>query len=140
MPASSSDTSHSSESDHGYFVESGDDDEGDVEIETEDKEKYQKGLYFPVCIGDYIADRYRIVHKLGHGAFSTVWLAHDANTKKDVALKIMIPGDAAEHELRMQKEIMQTVKDVSRLVLYTDAFFVRDDNDRDHRVLSFPVR
>ena len=41
-------------------------------------------------------DTYRIEHKLGHGDFSTVWLARDIKKKRDVALKIMIPGDAGD--------------------------------------------
>ena len=140
MPTSPPDVSHGYQSDHGYFVDSDDSDDGNVELESEDSKKYEAGLYFPVCIGDYIADRYRIVHKLGHGAFSTVCLAQDINRKKDVALKIMIPGDAAEHELHVQKEIIQAVEDVSKLVLFTDVFFIRDYNNRNHRVLVFLVR
>ncbi len=41
-------------------------------------------------LGDMFDDkRYRIVHKLGAGGFSTVWLARDECEKKWVALKIV---------------------------------------------------
>ena len=33
--------------------------------------------YYPVRIGDVYKQRYRIIAKLGYGAYSTVWLAED---------------------------------------------------------------
>jgi serine/threonine-protein kinase SRPK3 len=57
----------------------------------EDIEKYASGGLHPVHIGDtYDNGRYRIVHKLGAGGFSTVWLARDEIDKKWVALKIIV--------------------------------------------------
>jgi serine/threonine-protein kinase SRPK3 len=42
----------------------------------EDPTNYQPGGYHPVEIGDELHNgRYRIIHRLGHGAYSTVWLA-----------------------------------------------------------------
>lgn len=39
---------------------------------------YRPGGYHPVALGDQLQDgRYTIRHKLGFGAFSTVWLALD---------------------------------------------------------------
>ena len=32
--------------------------------------------------------RYRVVHKLGHGSYSTIWLARDEPAKRYVALKV----------------------------------------------------
>ncbi|KMU91763.1 hypothetical protein CIHG_09636 [Coccidioides immitis H538.4] len=66
--------------------------------------------------------RYRVVHKLGHGAFSTVWLAHDLQKKVDVALKIMTADCEWNHEFRMQNEIIRHLKDTdtSNLLLYQD--------------------
>ncbi|KLO92440.1 uncharacterized protein LW93_12014 [Fusarium fujikuroi] len=71
----------------GDFVDS--DGECDVEDACEPVDRYEEGLYLPICIGEIIADRYRIEHKLGHGGLSTVWMAHDMDQGKDVALKIM---------------------------------------------------
>jgi len=54
--------------------------------------KYEPGGYHPVHLGDVVGDAYRIIHKLGHGGFSTVWLARVLNAKdtaKYVALKII---------------------------------------------------
>lgn len=40
--------------------------------------RYKLGGYHPVHIGDLIGNgRYEIVHKLGWGAYSTVWAARD---------------------------------------------------------------
>ncbi|OAQ98866.1 hypothetical protein LLEC1_04690 [Akanthomyces lecanii] len=50
---------------------------------------YCPGGYHPVCLGDKFHDgRYEVVHKLGWGGFSTVWLGRDKQAEKWVALKI----------------------------------------------------
>jgi serine/threonine-protein kinase SRPK3 len=39
---------------------------------------YAEGGFHPIVLGDTFQDgRYTICHKLGFGAFSTVWLAQD---------------------------------------------------------------
>lgn len=45
---------------------------------TENLGHHESGLYFAVHIGDlFRAGRYRVLHKLGNGAFAQVWLAKD---------------------------------------------------------------
>jgi serine/threonine protein kinase len=51
-------------------------------------ENYQQGGYHPVKIGDHFHGRYRVIHKLGYGSYSTTWLARDAQSNKYVALKV----------------------------------------------------
>ncbi|RAK85216.1 kinase-like protein [Aspergillus costaricaensis CBS 115574] len=51
-------------------------------------EYYEAGGYHPVTIGDCFHHRYRVVHKLGHGTYSTIWLAHDEVSNRYVAVKI----------------------------------------------------
>jgi hypothetical protein len=41
-------------------------------------ESYRPDGFLPVHLGDKINDRYKIIRKLGHGSFITVWLAKDA--------------------------------------------------------------
>ena len=96
---------------------------------AEDSKKYDFGddedcsnKYYPICIGEMLVDRYIIVHKLGHGSFSTVWLARDMEKERDVALKILITGDQGEYEYNMQQEIVKTVQDTSNLVTYLETF------------------
>lgn len=55
---------------------------------VERMEFYQYGGYHPVEIGDYFHDRYRVIHKLGHGTYSTIWLARDKIANRYVAVKI----------------------------------------------------
>jgi hypothetical protein len=123
--------------DRGDFVDS--EDEGDIEEVAENPNLYPKGLSYPICIGEIVADRYRIDHKLGHGSFSTVWMAHDMTGKTDVALKIMILGVSAESEYRMQDEIVRTLPDTTGLLTFKDTFLLHSPHG-DHRVLVFPLQ
>jgi hypothetical protein len=43
----------------------------------------------PITIGDQLHDRYWVVHKFGHGAYSTIWLAQDQQVNKCVASKFV---------------------------------------------------
>ncbi|KAK2601971.1 hypothetical protein QQS21_004484 [Conoideocrella luteorostrata] len=123
--------------DCGYFVDS--DDECEIEAEAEPWERYAERLYYPVQIGEVLNDRYRIEHKLGWGGHSTVWLAHDAQQHKRVALKIMIAGEGqAEHQIQLR--IQDAVQDWSRLILFQSAFFLPSSDGHQHMVLVYPLR
>ncbi|ROV86945.1 hypothetical protein VMCG_10774 [Cytospora schulzeri] len=104
-------------------IELDSDEEDDVEDDIcEDERAYSNineiGFMYPICIGDVIETRtqgdgqvqeqYSIVHRLGHGASSIVWLAHETKHRKTVALKIMSAGDSngsREHDYHVQKAI-----------------------------------
>ena len=45
-------------------------------FEEETPDKYTSAGFLPVRIGD-LFNHYKVVHKLGYGAYSTVWLAED---------------------------------------------------------------
>src|SRR5690349_2939382 len=45
--------------------------------DVEKLERYRPGGYHPVTIGEQLGGRYSIVHKLGFGGYSTIWLARD---------------------------------------------------------------
>ena len=51
---------------------------------------YCVGGYHPVHIHDRLHDRYEVIHKLGHGSYSTIWLARDHMIEQNVAIKILI--------------------------------------------------
>ncbi|KAJ5977531.1 hypothetical protein N7501_000873 [Penicillium viridicatum] len=71
---------------------------------------------------------------------STVWMAFDLQDKRDVALKVMALEKWGDNETRIQDEIIKTVQDTSRLVIYTETFFLPRDDKSYHRVLVFPMR
>ncbi|KFZ08615.1 hypothetical protein V501_05889 [Pseudogymnoascus sp. VKM F-4519 (FW-2642)] len=56
--------------------------------DVESMEQYRPGGYHLVSIGDKLQDRYRVVHKLGHGGYSTTWLAREERSQKLVAIKV----------------------------------------------------
>ncbi|KAF2011004.1 kinase-like protein [Aaosphaeria arxii CBS 175.79] len=49
---------------------------------------YCPGGYHPLTLGELLHDRYRVIHKLGYGSSSTVWLARDEQSDQNVALKV----------------------------------------------------
>lgn len=52
-------------------------------IDAEPLHRYAKGGYHPVTLGGFLADgRYKILHKLGWGGYSTVWAARDERSYK----------------------------------------------------------
>ncbi|KAJ5669660.1 hypothetical protein N7462_010730 [Penicillium macrosclerotiorum] len=61
--------------------------------------------YYPAFPGKTLdGGRYLIEHKVGYGSYSTVWMAYDKNTRKDVALKIMKTDHS---EIDIQKKIKE---------------------------------
>ncbi|KAL8345937.1 hypothetical protein RB598_000046 [Gaeumannomyces tritici] len=50
--------------------------------------RYAPGGYHPVLIGDTLGSRYRVVHKLGYGGFSTTWLCRNEASQAYVAIKV----------------------------------------------------
>ncbi|TDZ53107.1 Serine/threonine-protein kinase SRPK [Colletotrichum trifolii] len=56
--------------------------------DVENLSDYRRGGYHPVEIDNCLRNRYRVVHKLGHGTYSTTWLALDERTSEYVAVKV----------------------------------------------------
>ncbi|KAF5701087.1 CMGC kinase [Fusarium mundagurra] len=123
--------------DWGDFVDSGE--EPDVEFACEDINLYPRGVCYPISIGEVIIERYHIVHKLGHGAFSTVWMAYVMVENKDVALKILMLGNSDERDYQMQSEIIGTAKDLTYLLVYHQTFLLPSPHGQ-HRVIVFPIQ
>lgn len=128
--------------DFGDFA-SNDDEEVDVEEGSEPWHNYDPEdntrVFYPICLGQLLHERYLVEHKLGHGGFSTVWMAHDVQSKTEVALKVMSLGTWADNEARIQEEIVRCVQDTSHLVTYLDTFLLPRDHGHHHRVLVLPL-
>ncbi|EEP79504.1 predicted protein [Uncinocarpus reesii 1704] len=107
--------------------------------EAESEARYGEcpSQYYPIQIGEVLNHTYRIVHKIHHGGFSTVWLAQDLKNQKIFAIKIMVSGSSEEHDYQMQTAIHQTVTDISHLVLYEDAFLLHGPQS-SHFAFVFP--
>ncbi|KAI5776390.1 kinase-like domain-containing protein [Geopyxis carbonaria] len=80
-------------SDDWYFPQMVDD--------AESPEKYRPGGMHPVDIGDILGERYKIMHKLGNGGFSTVWLVRDlqAQTPRYFSLKVHGAGQNSRRQI-----------------------------------------
>ncbi|KAF2724703.1 hypothetical protein K431DRAFT_261796 [Polychaeton citri CBS 116435] len=63
------------------------------DVEAEPLHRYRLGGYHPIHTGD-VSDsgRYRILHKLGWGGYSTVWAARDERASENMAIKIAVSG------------------------------------------------
>ena len=113
--------------------------------DVEDLESYQSGGYHPVRIGDlYSNGRYRIVHKLGFGSYSTVWLARDLHTDRYVALKIIV-AEASEgsSEGRILQHLQQSVGNRAGKHFFAsllDGFHINGPNGQHLCLASEPAR
>lgn len=75
--------------DFGDFV-STEDEEIELEEVVEPWYKYDRkatpNVFYPICLGEVLNERYLVEHKIGAGGFSTVWMALDLQENKDVAV------------------------------------------------------
>ncbi|KAJ5799263.1 kinase domain-containing protein [Penicillium psychrosexuale] len=98
--------------DFGDFV-STEDEEVDLEEVVEPWHKYDMKetpyVFYPICVGEVLNERYLVEHKLGFGGFSTVWMAYDLQEKRNIALKVMSSGECRDYETRIQDEIVQNI-------------------------------
>ena len=113
---------------------------------VEDLEGYQKGGYHPVRIGDvYSEGRYRIIHKLGFGSYSTVWLARDLRSNRYVALKIIVADVfEASSESRILHHLIKTYDPnfagYSYLSVLWDDFSISGPNGQHRCLVNKPAR
>ncbi|KAK4233741.1 protein kinase dsk1 [Achaetomium macrosporum] len=67
--------------------------------DVEDLENYKVSGYHPTVIGETFRDgRYKVVHKLGCGSYSTSWLARDEHLERYVALKILVASETSKSQ------------------------------------------
>ncbi|CAG8121190.1 unnamed protein product [Penicillium salamii] len=89
-------------------------------------EDYRPGGYHPVVLGD-VFNQYKVIRKLGEGSYSTVWLAHDMNNNRYVALKILVSEiSESTTELQILRHIKEQAPEGTR---YTTQLL----NEFEHR-------
>lgn len=76
-------------------------------IEEQTLPRYYKRRYYPVRPGQTFNDRYRIIAKLGYGAYSTVWLAKDERSQKYKSIKICVRGDSKALQVGNESKILR---------------------------------
>jgi len=78
-------------------------------------------------IGTVLNDRYEISRKIGKGAFGVVYLAHDRNLKRDVAIKVLVdPGSGGSYRERFTRESESLAK-----LMHPNIVTVFDFSDQD---------
>lgn len=112
--------------------------------DVENLECYRPGGYHPISIDERLHDRYRIVHKLGHGSFSTVWLALDEASSNYVAIKVCI-ADADGGEINTLSRLTQTEKNgeaqaCSMVPRILDWFTIDGPNGTHSCLVTLPAR
>lgn len=120
----------------------------DLLHEIEDANNYVQGGYHPVDIGDVICagDRhYEVLHKLGHGGYSTIWLVQpreNLGTFTYYALKI-IRADCGDIDVLNESRILQHLNRVGgpghpNIINIHDTFNITGPNG-EHTCLLLPV-
>ncbi|KAG6302306.1 hypothetical protein E4U09_003191 [Claviceps aff. purpurea] len=116
-----------------------------VEAEVEDLTRYKQFGLHPITLGDILPKpltcvsdvnkepRYRIMLKLGFGAFATVWLARDLIEKRFVALKVGLGSDnpLPNREAEILSQICKTgpgKHGYERVIQLLDVFVVEGPN------------
>lgn len=103
-----------------------------------------KGFH-PVHLGDTYGEneRYRVVHKLGHGGFATIWLCRDttAESPQYVALKVLKAGASGDNcrELQMSRTRSSFPDDIFKFIcLPLDIFNIQGPNGH-HLAFVYPL-
>lgn len=96
----------------------------------ENQNNYREGGYLAVNVGEILHHRYLMMHKLGWGEFSTVWLAYDHRAQElhhsFVAIKIAkchsTVAQSTKYEINLLKHLKETKAAGAPLTLLLDAF------------------
>lgn len=89
------------------------DQEHDLEGIMENVEEYKPGGFYPLHVDDRIhGGRFTIIHKLGFGGYSTVWLSRDNVYERYVAVKVGLADDFEDNQ--KSAEILKHIGDQTR--------------------------
>ncbi|KAI0809938.1 kinase-like protein [Xylaria sp. FL0064] len=97
--------------------------------------RYQPGGYHPVRLGDQLKDgRYKILHKVGWGGYSTIWAVRDRQSQRYVAIKISMSETKNSRETGVLRLISSFPNDThpgrEHIVQLLDNFSIEGPNGR----------
>lgn len=101
-------------------------------------EWYEPGWFHPVHLQDVYDLRYTVVHKLGFGGLSTVWLARDSLGDEWVALKILATEPSTTCTARPSILDDDDIKSSALFCIPKREFWIDGPNGR-HLCLVLPV-
>ncbi|KAK1976348.1 kinase-like domain-containing protein [Colletotrichum cereale] len=105
---------------------------------------YRPRGYHPIKIGERLRDRYIIVHKLGFGSYSTLWLARDEQLAKYVAIKVGAVDNSSKEVDILSRFSACTVENVqlggSLIPLILDCFNLDGPNGTHPCSVTAPAR
>ncbi|KAJ7814078.1 kinase-like domain-containing protein [Mycena leptocephala] len=112
--------------------------------DMEEGKNYGPGGLFPVKLGDVLSapgsPRYRISAKLGHGSYSTVWLARDLVARCTVAVKIVRASESAtSREAAILKHLRTPISEPPAVLQLLDSFRVTSANGIHQALVTEPV-
>ncbi|KAI1080595.1 kinase-like domain-containing protein [Whalleya microplaca] len=118
-----------------------------MELEdVEPLEHYCPGGYHPILVGQRLNDRYRIVHKLGYGSYSTTWLSWDEKSSTYVAIKIGVAEAEYQNESHILRLLVGTDSDTNTcpgkafIPKLLDDFNVQGPNGTHRCLVTTPAR
>lgn len=85
-----------------------------------------------IFLGETLNNRYLLIHKIGSGACSTVWLSLDMNLKKYIAIKIQNPEDFDDgiEEVELLKKISKSKCEYINSVLDSFIHYDREEDEK----------
>lgn len=126
--------SHPRPTSHGTYVEGGNNG-------FENLEYYEEGGYHPVHLGDHLGPnkRYRVIHKLGHGGFGTVWLCRDNLEEKYVAVKVMTSDTPPDKRLDLSFTDVDRSRPGAEYIAFPLDHFQLTGPNREHHCVVLPI-
>lgn len=131
---SSSEKSENSSSYYDYSGDESTENQSESGSENSDSSNIDYSKNGDEFHGDVINNQYILLHKIGYGSFSSVWLAYDISDDRFYALKIQTPGDYEEglQEVKifeMIQKLCKQNKNIDTLMTLKHNFVLeRDDN------------
>ncbi|KAJ8131840.1 hypothetical protein O1611_g1784 [Lasiodiplodia mahajangana] len=105
------------------------------DVDAEPIHQYRPGGYHPVRLGDQLkGGRYKILHKVGWGGYSTTWAARDRENRRYVAVKITAAEAGTNHEAGILQLISSSPSHTHRgrehIIQLLDSFPIEGPNGK----------